>query len=161
MAESTLSKHITLSAVRRVVITLMMHEKPTIDRVARKLQLSERTLHRRLKEAGTTYSELLDQCRLRQAKQLLGATDAKLYEIAEATGYKDPSSFSRAFFRWTGDTPRRFRKQQRASAGGREQSTEAPRHSSYAHKLASENHTPQSSGPGHAVGSKRSRPEST
>jgi len=124
----------------------MMHDKPTIDRVARKLQLSERTLHRRLKETGTTYSALLDQCRLRLAKQLLGATDAKMYEIAEATGYRDPSSFSRAFFRWTGHTPKQYRKQQRASATRPEQNTEEVAGSfSQSHGTGGKSRSPSSS----------------
>ena len=109
MPTKTAPKQLALSSVNHVVTALMINDKPTIARTARELKMSSRTLHRRLHQVGTTYSQVLDHCRLRMARHLLKASDARMYEIAVTTGYSDPSSFSRAFLRWTGQTPKQFR----------------------------------------------------
>ncbi len=95
----------------RTVETLIFDGKATIDRAARVLGISPRTLNRRLHRAGTTFSHIVDDCRLNSARTLLASSNAKTYQIAAALGYKDPSSFSRAFTRWTGMTPRQYRAQ--------------------------------------------------
>jgi AraC-like DNA-binding protein len=82
----------------------------TLDDVAAQLQLSSRTLKRRLAEAGTTYSAILDGERKRRALALLRTTTLTTDEIAERLGYSDVANFGRAFRRWTGRTPASVRR---------------------------------------------------
>lgn len=72
----------------------------TADEAARLTGVSRRTLVRRLSEAGTGYRELLDTELRARAERLLRAGDLSHSQIAEALGYTDPSSFSRACRRW-------------------------------------------------------------
>jgi AraC-like DNA-binding protein len=71
--------------------------------------LHERTLGRRLQASGTTFQRLLDATREEMARQLLSDTRVPVSRIASALGYGDPTVFTRAFMRWTGRTPSRFR----------------------------------------------------
>lgn len=82
---------------------------PTIDNTARRVGMPVRTLQRRLKESGLSYSELVEQTRYELACRLLDMPGAKMAAVARALGYNDPSSFSRAFRRWTGMSPRAYR----------------------------------------------------
>lgn len=77
-----------------------------------------RSLQRRLSEAGTSFSVLLDETRTRLAKRYLSATGVSLKEIPYLLGYEGPSSFFRAFRVSTGQTPLEFR-DAAASAGER------------------------------------------
>ena len=69
-----------------------------------------------LARTGLTYSRLLDQARFEKGAELLRKTDAKIIDVAMATGYTDPAHFARAFRRLSGVTPRAFRES--APAGG-------------------------------------------
>ena len=82
---------------------------PNISEVARQLAMSGRTLQRRLSERGFSYQALVDESRRRLARRLLGRTDYSLAEIAFMTGFAEQSSFTRAFKRWEGQTPRSYR----------------------------------------------------
>ena len=82
---------------------------PTIDATAHRLGIPVRTLQRRLKESGLSYSGLVEQTRHELACRLLDKPEAKAAAVARALGYNDPSSFSRAFRRWTGMSPRTYR----------------------------------------------------
>lgn len=79
--------------------------------LAAQLLLSERTLKRRLQDAGTSYQRLLDQARQQQAESLLASPDRSIAQIAEALGYQDPANFTRAFRQWTGVSPTAYRRQ--------------------------------------------------
>lgn len=78
----------------------------SIEAVARKLETSRQTLHRNLKAEGVTFEHVLDQLRQRMALQYVAANRASLNEIAYLVGFSDASAFSRAFKRWTGQSPR-------------------------------------------------------
>ena len=77
--------------------------------VARLLQLSERTLKRRLQDDGTSFRALLADARQQQARTLLADGALSLTDIAEQMGFSDLSSFSQAFKRWFGVAPSRMR----------------------------------------------------
>ncbi len=77
--------------------------------VARELGLSERTLRRRLGEAGTSFNELVSRKRLALAQDWLAGTDFDLKHISFMLGYSEPAAFSRAFKRSTGSSPGRHR----------------------------------------------------
>ena len=83
--------------------------KPTITAAARQLGFSVRTLQRELSVHGLDWSQLLDGVRLRHATRLL-LSEMPLAEIARELGYTDQPNFGRAFRRWTGATPRSYRR---------------------------------------------------
>ena len=79
---------------------------PSVDQVARVLDLSRRTLVRHLAAEGTSVKTLLDDVRCELGRQLLEETSMPLSEIAATLHYSMPGAFSRAFKGWTGMTPR-------------------------------------------------------
>ena len=82
---------------------------PSLEHVAKGLGMSPRTVQRRLKEEGTSYNDLLDEMRGETAKTYLGQRDVALSEVAYLLGFAEQSSFSRAFKRWTGQSPGEYR----------------------------------------------------
>lgn len=102
--------------VRRVVRLLLAGGECSRAAAAAQLGMHERTLGRRLQEAGTTFQALLDEARCELARQLLGSTRTPVARISTSLGYRDPTVFTRAFRRWTGVTPRQYR----GSLGGRQ-----------------------------------------
>ena len=102
----------------RLIDALMIEGYPNIDKVARMLRRSTRTFQRLLRDQGLKYTELVDRCRCRAACEALSHTQTPLWAIAAELGYRDASSFSRAFRRWTGMAPRAFRSHPRHLHGG-------------------------------------------
>lgn len=94
----------------RALLRAAEGEPPTLEEAAARLHLSPRTLKRRLAAQGTTYSALLCEARRERAEALLLSGDLSIDEVAERLGYSDAANFTRAFRRWTGLTPSRFRK---------------------------------------------------
>ena len=87
-----------------------LHQGPVArDRVARELGVSERTLHRRLKDEGMTYAEVYDGVRDRMAREYLKTDRVTVAEVAFLLGFSESSAFVRAFRRWTGFSPSDFR----------------------------------------------------
>ena len=80
-----------------------------IDFVAVRIGMSVRTLQRRLRAMGLTYSDVVQRARRSAAQRFLTDRGAEIAEIARALGYSDPAHFTRAFQRWTGSTPCEFR----------------------------------------------------
>ncbi len=73
------------------------------------LGLSERTLYRRLAAQGLTFGQMVDQVREQRATYLLDNTRMSVEAVAESLGFAETASFSRAFKRWKGLSPLRFR----------------------------------------------------
>lgn len=90
--------------VRRLLLE-HRHGFPTLPTTARLLQMTPRTLHRRLKAEGTSYRDILDELRHRMAIDHLKAGRSSVEEIAYMLGYADSANFRRAFKRWTGRPP--------------------------------------------------------
>lgn len=90
---------------------------PTAQDAADRLGMSVSTLRRRLTEEGTGWQELKDQGRRDAAYRYLADTDLPLGEIAVLLGFDEPSTFFRAFRRWSDTTPARYRRMRTASAG--------------------------------------------
>ncbi len=82
---------------------------PDLEAVASKLFISSRTLKRRLQQHGQTFQQLLDDVRRRDAIRLLENPGMTLEQIAHRLGYADPANFTRAFRKWTGEPPSRYR----------------------------------------------------
>ena len=74
--------------------------------VARSLNISLRSMQRKLKEEGTSFRDLVDETRRQLAEQYLKDSSLVVSEIAYLLGFAEVSSFSRAFRRWTGRAPR-------------------------------------------------------
>jgi AraC-like DNA-binding protein len=83
----------------------------TASRVAALLNVHERTLNRRLQAEGTSFSQLRDGVLHTMAMQMLGASSMPLADVAMALGYSEASAFIRAFTRWSGQTPDRWRRE--------------------------------------------------
>lgn len=84
---------------------------PTLAQVAEMAGVSARTFQRKLSSVDFLYSDIVDSVRFDRSSTLLRETDAKIIDIAFASGYSDPAHFSRAFRRIAGITPRQFREQ--------------------------------------------------
>jgi AraC-like DNA-binding protein len=80
-----------------------------IETAAEVTGVSRRTLQRRLRERGTTYSDVLGRARLGLARRRLEDSSNKVIDIAYDAGYSDPAHFTNAFRRWTGLNPRAYR----------------------------------------------------
>jgi AraC-like DNA-binding protein len=95
--------------VRAVLRQLMEHELPRKEKVAEALDMTERTLQRRLQEAGTGYQSLLDDIRRETAIEWLTTTQVAINEIANNLGFSEVRSFHRRFKSWTGHAPGEYR----------------------------------------------------
>lgn len=82
---------------------------PTINWVANKLGMSERSLQRELGATGTRFSELARCAIQRRAFDLLNLQDLSVTDVATELGYSDAAHFARAFKSWTGLSPRAWR----------------------------------------------------
>ncbi|MCA9541144.1 MAG: AraC family transcriptional regulator [Myxococcales bacterium] len=91
--------------VERHILHRLPSGTPSLVEVARDLGQSPRTLRRRLAEAGTGFSEVLDRVRQREADHLLRAGRSTVAEVAWLLGFSDASAFTRAFRRWFGTAP--------------------------------------------------------
>lgn len=80
----------------------------TLPALAAALRLSPRTLQRRLKYCGIDLRDLHDETRRGEALRLIMDSRYSATDIAYMIGYSDPAHFTRAFKRWTGQTPSRF-----------------------------------------------------
>ena len=82
----------------------------SIERCAQKLGISVRTLQAKLADADLKFSDILEQQRVDLAKTYLKQEQLSLDDIAANLGYSEQSSFGRAFKRWTGSTPKLYRR---------------------------------------------------
>lgn len=84
---------------------------PGLETLARRMSLSERTLRRRLEEGGTSFRQMLDATRSELAQGYIRDRRIPLSEVAFLLGFSEPSTFHRAFRRWTQMTPAAWRQQ--------------------------------------------------
>ena len=79
--------------------------------VARKLNTSKRSLQRRLEEEGVSFKDVLTETRIELADHYLRQPGMSIAEITFLLGFRDPTSFFRAFQAWTGKTPTAARRE--------------------------------------------------
>ncbi len=96
--------------VRSIIASEFRGGDPSLERVADQLRMTPRTLQRKLQELGTSHNELLEQMRRQLAMRYLREPEMAICEVAYLLGFSESSSFHRAFKRWTGLTPKEFRK---------------------------------------------------
>lgn len=109
---ATLGQHSLNADVQRLV---RQHPRWGKERVAAELELSGRHLNRRLAEEGLSFKSLRESVLQQMACRLLGG-EQRVADIAEQLGFSDEGAFVRAFRRWQGVTPARYK----AQAGGRD-----------------------------------------
>ena len=97
------------SRVKSEIVTIMKGEEPTLSTVADRLAMGVRTLQLHLKEAGTSYQQLLDEARKELAVRHLREPNLSTTDIAYLLGFAEPSVFFRSFKKWTGQTPGAYR----------------------------------------------------
>lgn len=96
--------------VRRAIGKCLLESKsPSQDEVASVLNLSTRSLRRKLQDLGTSYQDILNSVRAEKSIRLLKNRKLPIYQICELMGYHDASNFRRAFFSWTGKNLKDFR----------------------------------------------------
>ncbi len=88
---------------------LMLSSAPRRETIASRLQISTRTLDRRLEEAGISWQEMLDSLRLKAALKYLSDPEITIREISEKLGFSEIRTFQKKFKIWTGLTPTDYR----------------------------------------------------
>ena len=91
-------------------IAAVMPEGGSAQDVARALNCSVRTLQRKLVTTGSTYREVCESVRGKLAQDYLTDPKVSIAEVAFMLGFSDQTSFTRAFRRWTGNSPGRWRR---------------------------------------------------
>ena len=100
-----------VTQTRRMIIDRLPSGAPRQRDIAADLNLSLRSFQRKLKQAGTSYSQLLHTVRHEMARSYLQSPQHQIIMIAYMLGYTDPSNFARAFKQWDGLSPKEYRDQ--------------------------------------------------
>jgi AraC-like DNA-binding protein len=95
--------------VRSKIIEQLHDGAPKQEDIAGTLHVSLRSLQRKLKDEHTSYKALLENTRQQLAMQYLRESQRSIGEITYLLGFAEPSNFTRAFRRWTGQSPGEFR----------------------------------------------------
>ncbi len=98
-----------VTVVRTLIIKSSHTKIPLESEIAFQLNMSKRTLQKKLYEKGTTFKKILEQVLKELAISYIKSDKSSNKEIAWLLGYNDISNFHRAFKRWTGSTPNEFR----------------------------------------------------
>ena len=99
-----------IEQLRREIARALVKGESGVERLAEATGASARTLQRRLKDAGVTYNDLLNNVRKTLALNLLENETLALSEIAFSLGYSEVSAFNHAFRRWVGQSPGDYRR---------------------------------------------------
>jgi AraC-like DNA-binding protein len=103
------SRRNVVDDVKNTIKRLLAGRRPTLADIARNLGLSTRTLQRQLAGLHITFQQLLQEARQEMAQQYLTQKSLDLNEVAYLVGFDDANSFFRAFQRWEGVSPYRWR----------------------------------------------------
>jgi AraC-like DNA-binding protein len=95
--------------VKNLLMILFENGEPKLKTIAKKLNMSERSLRRRLKEENISYREVLKNTRIELASHYLANTQMPITQVSLKLGFSDTSNFSRAFTRWFSQSPSQFR----------------------------------------------------
>jgi AraC-like DNA-binding protein len=96
--------------VRRVLRTELLKDTCSVAAIACLFSMHRRTLHRHLQTEGVAFRQVANEIRFEIACDLLANTEMTLSQIAAALRYSEPSAFTRAFRRWSGQTPSAWRR---------------------------------------------------
>ena len=95
--------------VRARIIEELNNGVPNQEKIALSLNMSLRNLQRKLKEAESSFKDILDETRSELSKQYLRGSDKSIIEVGFLLGFSEPSNFARAFRRWNGVSPVEYR----------------------------------------------------
>ena len=102
------------AALRSAIRPYLADGYPALPLMAEVVGLSSRTLQRRLRRCGRTYSDLVQEARFDLARQMLVDPAARVIDVAMAAGYENPQHFARAFRQLTGVSPTAYRRSEAA-----------------------------------------------
>lgn len=102
-------KSVLSPQIRRIIQQKLHAGEPTLAVVSEKLNISERTLQRRLKTEGASFHGIVDDVRRELLELYLRDSSIPLKEITHQLGFTDQSSFTRAVHRWHGQSPKSLR----------------------------------------------------
>ena len=91
-------------------LNLFEYQFPKLSEVSTLFSIPERTLRRQLSKESTSYQKILNTVRYQRACRLLNNSKLSIESIADKLGYSEPSAFNHAFIKWSGSTPRDYRK---------------------------------------------------
>jgi AraC-like DNA-binding protein len=95
--------------LRRALKTKLLKGPCTSKEIACLFSIHHRTLSRRLAREGITFQQIADEIRFALARNLLADTELPLNQIAVVMKFSEPSAFTRAFRRWSGQSPSAWR----------------------------------------------------
>jgi AraC-like DNA-binding protein len=95
--------------VTHLIASNLINQEPDKNLIAEKLDISPRTLQRKLAKENTSYQEILDKTRYDLAQSYLHETQLTITDVAYMLGFTEPSAFYRAFKKWHGMTPGAYR----------------------------------------------------
>ncbi len=105
-----LERYHLVSRIERELGGLLEQGQATLETIAERLGRNPRTLRADLTLAGTNFNAVVTRYRERLARRLLSRTQEPIDQIVYLTGFSEPSAFTRAFKRWTGETPTDYRR---------------------------------------------------
>jgi len=113
-AEKLLKKITTKDNIKDQVRRFIKHKLEDndvldVNLAAKKLNMSRHTLYRNLKKEGVSFQSLAEEVRQAKAKHYLQENNISISEVAYLLRFSELSAFSRAFKRWTGESPAQFR----------------------------------------------------
>ncbi|GAA6130555.1 helix-turn-helix domain-containing protein [Halopseudomonas sabulinigri] len=108
---ATLPSSALSEQVKRRIHLLLGSGDISAERVAGPMNISQRHLRRKLSQEGTSYEQLADEVRREAALRMIADGQLSLTSIAYELGFLDPSSFTRAFRRWTDMSPTAYRRE--------------------------------------------------
>ena len=115
-----------IDKLRRALRTELLRDSCSAATIACLFSMHPRTLHRHLRTDGVAFRQIADEIRFEIACKLLMTTDMALGQVAAALQYSELSAFTRAFRRWSGQTPSAWR-----STHSRARTSRRPRKSSH------------------------------
>ena len=98
-----------LPNLKQVMELYVLHKQCDLDTISEVIDLSSRTLQRRLSKLGTSFNQIQTEVKLDLATRRLAGNTTPIHDIALELGYNDTPHFSRAFRNWTGMTPSQYR----------------------------------------------------
>ena len=104
LVDSTFSNKIS-----KIIMEEMSKGEVSIEKVADRMFSTRKNIYVKLKEEGTSFSELLQNIRKELAKSYLNQRDLSITDIAYILGYSERSTFYRAFKKWYDQTPKEYR----------------------------------------------------
>lgn len=103
--------------LRSVLRHALVTGHASAEQIAAFFSVDRRTLNRRLNAQGTGFQQIVDELSFEIARQMLANSAMDIVEVADLLGYANASAFTRAFRRWSGDTPASWREQAKANPG--------------------------------------------